>query len=155
MGHQHLGVLPRSKDWQQVIALLSEGANLEDIAAAASRAAETSMIDASGDPAVRHAFWLLTQIPLAARRDDFERALRTLGLRVPAQPSLAEITSAMMDAIDRAATGSHARNDFSEMAQLCAAESLSAIVGSEIRDLFATTKEKVKPFGPCGKRATF
>src|SRR5207249_1111370 len=112
MGHQHLGVLPRSKDWQQVIALLSEGANLEDIAAAASRAAETSMIDASGDPAVRHAFWLLTQIPLASRRDDFERALRTLGLRVPAQPSLAEITSAMMDAIDRAATGSHARNDF-------------------------------------------
>src|SRR5205085_6683397 len=41
---------------------------------AVSRAAERSIIDASGDPAVRHAFWLLTQIPLAARQTEFERS---------------------------------------------------------------------------------
>jgi hypothetical protein len=144
MGHQRLGTLPRSREWQQVIALISDGANVELIAAATSRAAETSMIDASGDPAVRHAFWLLTQIPLAAREAEFERALRKLGIKVPPQPSVAEITSAMMDAIDGVIKGRRARTDFGEMAQLCAAESLSAVAGSEVRDLFGGTAPAVK-----------
>jgi hypothetical protein len=144
MGHQRLGSLPRSREWQQVIALISEGANVETIAAATSRAAETSMVDASADPAVRYAFWFLTQIPLAARQDDFEPALRRLGMKVDPHPSLPEITSGMMDAIDGAVSRLRARNDFSEMAQLCAAESLSAVAGSEIRDLFGTTSESVK-----------
>jgi hypothetical protein len=143
MGHQRLGSLPRSREWQQVIALISEGANVEAIAAATSRAAETSMVDASADPAVRYAFWLMTQIPLAARQDDFEAALARLGVNVASSPSLAEITSGMMDAIDRVSR-LRARNDLSEMAQLCAAESLSAVAGSEIRDLFETTSERVK-----------
>src|SRR5205807_713169 len=109
-----------------------------------SRAAETSMVDASADPAVRYAFWLLTQIPLAARQVDFEPALRRLGVNVTPHPSLPEITSGMMDAIDVTVSRLPARSDFSEMAQLCAAESLSAVVGSEIRDLFGTTSERVK-----------
>src|SRR2546426_9624679 len=99
MGHQHLGSLPRSKEWQQVIALIHSGANVRAVAAATSQAAETSMIDASADPAVQHAFWLLTQIPLAARQDNFAHALRKLGLQVNDRPSLIDVTSAMMNAI--------------------------------------------------------
>lgn len=136
MGHQRLGVLPRSRDWKQVVALIVGGARVEAIAAAASQAAEASMIDASGDPAVRHAFWLLTQIPLAAREDDFTSALRKLGLQVSKNTSLAEITSRMMDAIDKVVQRSRSRTDFGEMAQLCAAESLNAIGGAELKDLF-------------------
>src|SRR4051812_18553579 len=136
MGHQRLGTLSRSREWQQVIALLSNGANLEAIAAAASRAAETSMIDASADPAVRFPFWLLTQIPLAAREDDFASALRRLGIRVSSDPSLAEVTSGMMDAIDAGVSRLRGQTDFGEMAQLCAAESLAAVAGSEVGDMF-------------------
>jgi hypothetical protein len=145
MGHQRLGVLPRSRDWQQVIALITEGAEVEVVAAATSRAAETSMIDASADPAVRRAFWLLTQLPLAARQDDFAGALGRIGLfGLPAQPSLADVTSGIMDAIDAAVRRSRGRTDFGEMAQLCAAESLVAVAGSEFGDLFGTTSNQVK-----------
>ena len=145
MGHQRLGVLPRSRDWQQVIALIPEGAEVNIVAAATSKAAEASMIDASADPAVRHAFWLLTQIPLAARQKNFVAALGHLGLsRVPAQPTLADIVSGMMDAIDAAIGRSRGRTDFGEMAQLSASESLIAVVGSELRDLFGTTSDQVK-----------
>ena len=119
MGHQRLGSLPRSREWQQVIALISEGANVETIAAATSRAAEISMVDAGADPAVRYAFWFLTQIPLAARQDDFEPALRKLGVKVDPHPSLAAITSGMMDAIDGAVSRLRARNDFSDISFLC------------------------------------
>jgi hypothetical protein len=66
MGHQHLGTLPRSKKWRDVIDLISGGANVQHVAAATSDAAERQMIDASNDPAVRYTVWLLTQIPLAA-----------------------------------------------------------------------------------------
>jgi hypothetical protein len=136
MGHQHLGVLPRSKAWQEVIALIADGGDVEAVAAATSRAAETSMIDASGDLAVRHGFWLLTQIPLAARQAEFKRALRRAGLKVPPEPSLADILSGMMDAIDAVVTRPDRHTDFGEMAQLCAAESLAAVAGSEAQDLF-------------------
>ena len=67
MGHQHLGTLPRSRKWQQVIKLLNGGADVHEIAAATSIAAEQQMSDASDDAAVKHAVWLLTQIPVAAR----------------------------------------------------------------------------------------
>jgi hypothetical protein len=102
------------------------------------------MIDASADPAVRHSLWLLTQIPLAARQDNFAAALGRLGLfSLPAQPSIADVTSGMMDAIDAAVNRSGGRTDFGEMAQLCAAESLAAVTASELRDLFGTTSEQV------------
>jgi hypothetical protein len=55
MGHQHLGTLPRSRKWQQVIKLLNGGADVHEIAAATSIAAEQQMSDASDDASVKHA----------------------------------------------------------------------------------------------------
>ena len=144
MGHQRLGVLARSKSWQQVIALIADGADVEAIAAATSRAAETSMIDASADPATRHAFWLLTQIPLAARQGKLQAALRKVGITVPPAPSLGDIVSGMTNAVDGVVRGGRARTDFGEMAQLSAAESLSAIAGSGAQDLFGQSATAVK-----------
>jgi hypothetical protein len=40
------------------------------------------MIDASNDPAIKHAVWLLTQIPIAAKQNDFSLELKKLGLLV-------------------------------------------------------------------------
>jgi hypothetical protein len=71
MGHQHLGTLPSSKKWREVVALINKGADVQRIAAATSSAAERQMIDGSNDPAVQHAFWLLTQIPQAARKPNW------------------------------------------------------------------------------------
>jgi hypothetical protein len=76
MGHIRLGVLPKSQKWRQVVEELRLGADLSEIAAAAADAAETSLQNASADPAFLHAFWLLTQIPLAARRPAFGADLR-------------------------------------------------------------------------------
>lgn len=86
MGHQHLGTLPQSKKWQRVVGLISGGADVRDVASAVSAAAERAMIDAANDPAVRSAFYLLTQVLLAARKEHFVPELRMLGLRVAANP---------------------------------------------------------------------
>jgi hypothetical protein len=68
LGHIRLGVLPKSRKWNQVVEQLRLGVDIDAVAASASDAAETSLQAASNDPAFLHAFWLLTQVPLAARR---------------------------------------------------------------------------------------
>jgi hypothetical protein len=143
VGHQHLENLPRSKHWVTVVSLIAGDASLERIAEATSQAAEKSMIDASDDPAVRYAFYLLTQIPLAADGSDFPAALRRLGLSVSDAPDLYEIGSAFMQAVD-AFSAHENRTDYGEMAQLSAVEALQSVAGRELGDLFAPDRARVQ-----------
>ena len=135
MGHQRLGILPRSKAWRDVVALIGGGADVAEVARAVSAAAEQSMIDASEDAAVRHSLWLLARIPLAAKAGPLEKGLRDLGLGVNANPTLVDLVCAVTLAIDRASRRAGPRTDFGEISQLSASESLYAVVEEEMRDL--------------------
>lgn len=116
---------------------ISAGADAGAIASASARAAEEALERNANDPVLHYAFFLLTQLPLAAREEDAVSAFRRLGLLVDDAPSLVEITTAFMAALDRlvAASGRH-RSDLGEMAQLAAAESLHAIAANNAMSLF-------------------
>jgi hypothetical protein len=144
MGHVRLGVLSKSRKWQQVVEELRLGANVDSIAASAADAAEASLQAASNDPAFLHAFWLLTQIPLAARSPAFAEDLRRLGLEVSDQPSLMDISAAFSAAVDRHAREHKGRTDLGEMAQMAAVESLTATVGPTLPSLFGPGPEEVQ-----------
>jgi hypothetical protein len=144
MGHKRLGTLPRTKRWQQVVASLDGGESVARIAAASSEAAEGALFRATNDPALTHAFWLLTQLPLAARQTDFPERLRELGLAVGSNPQLFEIIGAFSEAIDAHTRAVSERSDLGEIAQLAATESLSAIVGRSLPGLFGPTAEEVQ-----------
>lgn len=144
MGHTRLGVLPRSKKWDQVVEQLRLGADVSGVAASAAGAAEASFKGASSDPALLHAFWLLTQIPLAARGPEFAEDLRRLGVEVSDQPSLMDIAAAFSGAVDRFARQHGGRTDLGEMAQFAAVESLSATVGPTLPSLFGPQPEEVQ-----------
>jgi hypothetical protein len=144
MGHKYLVRLPATKKWNQVVELLVGGAELEIIAAAAAEAAESSLPRASKDPALVRAFWLLTQIPLAARTQDFGGSLRSVGMDTGPNPGLVEVVGALTEAIDRYVGRTGGRTDLGEMAQLAAAESLSSVVGRDLPRLFGTTPDDVK-----------
>ena len=122
MGHVRLGVLPKSRKWNQVVDQLRLGADIDAVAASAADAAEASLQGASNDPAFLHAFWLLTQIPLAARGPDFADDLRRLGLQTPDQPSLMDVVAAISGAVDHYAREQGGRTDLGEMAQMAAVE---------------------------------
>lgn len=136
MGHIRLGVLPKSRKWNQVVDELRLGADIDAVAASAADAAETSLKVASNDPAFLHAFWLLTQIPLAARGPDFADDLRRLGVQVVDRPSLMDVVAAISGAVDRYARERGGRTDLGEMAQMAAVESLAALVGPNLPSLF-------------------
>jgi hypothetical protein len=76
MGHVRLGVLPKPQKWRQVVQELRLGGDIDGVAASASAASEANLQSAANDPAFLDAFWLLTQIPLAARGPDFAGDLR-------------------------------------------------------------------------------
>ncbi len=127
MGHIRLGRLPRTRKWQQVVALLEEAAPVDGIAAASADAAEAGIRQAISDPALSHSFWLLTQIPLAARSPDLAASLERLGLQVGPEPTLMDVVGAFSQTVDQHVGRVGGRTDLGEMAQHAAAESLARI----------------------------
>ncbi len=144
MGHIRLGRLPRTRKWQAVVALLGGDAPLADIAAASAAAAQSGLRLAHADPALAHSFWLLTQIPLAARSGDFAASLEQLGLRAGPKPTLISVVAGFSEAIDHYLRRIGGRSDLGEMAQLAAAESLSAVAGRDLPSLFSPTEGDLK-----------
>jgi hypothetical protein len=148
VGHVRLGVLLKSRKWRQVVDELGLGASVEAIAASAAEAAEANLRAAANDPAFLHAFWLLTQVPLAARGPAFVEDLGRLGISVPDQPGLMDVTAAMSNAVDRYARQAGGRTDLGEMAQMAAVESLTATVAATLPSLFGpTTGEAQRAIG--------
>lgn len=144
MGHIRLGRLPTSQKWRQVVALLDQNASVDIIASHASGAAEKDLATGATDPGFIRVCWLLAQIPLAARGPDFAEALRGLGLNVGELPELFEISGAFAETVDEHVDGTRRRSDFGEMAQLAAAESLSAVAGRFLPNLFGTSADDVQ-----------
>ena len=127
MGHVRLGALPRTRSWIQVLDLVVGGAGAPDVAAATMEAAQQGLSNAARDRGLVYAVWLLTQLPLAARSQDFEGRLRRLGLDVSVAPSLLEVTGAFSDAVDAHLRRTGGRTDLGEMAQMAASEALTVL----------------------------
>ncbi|MHA2043540.1 MAG: hypothetical protein ACYSWZ_00355 [Planctomycetota bacterium] len=144
MGHTRLGDLPKTRRWIQVAALLDEGADPETIASETLAAAETGFTQATQDSGFKYAFWLLTQVTLAAREANFSQELNKLGLDVPQKAGLFDVISSFTMNIDSYLQKARARSDISEMAQLAAVETLSEKCVELCRGLFSTTSEDVR-----------
>lgn len=144
MGHIRLGDLPRTRKWSQVVGLIEGGAGTAQVAVATINAADKELGRAANDQGVVETIWLLCQLPLAARSDDFAQALRDCGLTVSDAPALMEIVGAVTDAIDGKMPNNRGRTDLGEMAQMAAAETLTEVIGARTRSLFATTPDEVR-----------
>lgn len=144
MGHIHLGRLPRTRDWQAVVAALNSGAGIGTVAALSAKAAETSLTNASGDPVFIEATRLLVSIPHAAREADFAGALRRAGLIVPSAPTLYDILGATERRIDQSPAIGLGRTDLGELAARSLLLTISDVVGRDLPGLFSPTSEDLR-----------
>jgi hypothetical protein len=144
MGHIRLGDLPRTRKWSQVVGLIEGGAGTAQVASATINAADKGLKLAAKDQGVVETIWLLSQLPLAARSDNFAQALRDRGLLVSDSPCLMEIVGSVTDAIDARMPNCKGRTDLGEMAQMAAAETLTEVIGGRVRSLFGTTPDDVQ-----------
>jgi hypothetical protein len=150
MGHIRLGDLPRTRRWIQVLDLVGGGAGAPRVAAATLEAAQMGLANASKDPGLIQTVWLLTQVPLAARAENFVGHLRHLGLEVSNSPSLLDVAGAFTGAVDHHLRERGGRTDLGEMAEMAAAESLIALgtppTPSPFRAVSTDTQRVLKAF---------
>jgi hypothetical protein len=144
MGHIHLGVLPRTKPWIEVVGLLEAGAAIDEIAAASANAAEHSLLGASANPVFVEAVRLLISIPIAARSADFGDALRRLDLDIGANPSFFDVLTSAAQALDRLAGARSDRTDFTDLSSRALSRALTDCVGTDLPGLFSPNAEDVR-----------
>ena len=144
MGDHRMQFLPRTRNWRQVVGLLESDADVAQIAGATGRAAQRGLALATDDEGLRYAFWLLTQVPLAARQENLVEALSRIGVRVSAEPSVFEVAGAFVEAVDGHLERFGRHTDIGEMAELAAAEALTALCSPKAEKLWRATPEDAR-----------
>jgi hypothetical protein len=154
--------MPRTEPYRRVVALLGDSAGgggaagvtpgtLAEVADATLDASLDGLELAKGDEGLAHCVYLLVRVTRAAREADFLVALDRAGVPTPAGISglpdvpipggaddyrLFDLTCGFTAAVDRHLRDTRARTDVGELAQLAAAESLSALCWGEDEVLF-------------------
>lgn len=145
MGHQLLGSMPASRKWVAVVTALTDNASAEAVASLSADAAEQAFTRARTSPDLIAAVELLAQLPQAARGPDYLDDLRKLGLALDAAPSLVELSTALLDALDRrAGAPSSFPSDVGVIARLAAVECLTALVAPQLPTLFGASPDDVR-----------
>lgn len=144
MGHQIVHPIPKTRRWEEVVALVGGAGSAQAVASAALDAAERDLLQERVDPGLLHTFWLLTQLPDAARAADFVEALGGLGIEVSSRPSGTDLVAGFAEAVDDHLRRARARTDVGEMAQLAAIETLARVAGDAERGLFAPSTDDLQ-----------
>lgn len=157
MGHTRLGTLPKTRQWKAVAQVYANaGSDLDGsdpatsdfthevarIADAAMTAATVALEGARRDELLGEALFLLTQIALAARREDRNDALARLGIQIQDPPSPIALITDLNRVLDEARMSSGVFSDVGEMAQAAFSETLAEWFRSGTPDLFATQAEQ-------------
>lgn len=172
MGHHQLYGLPRTPAFKRMVSLLGDGAgaggaigigpgSLEEIADATMAASDDGLERAKSNEGLAYCLYLMATLTRAATQDDFAEALSNAGLPAPFAPTgtpdykipptsqasqytVFDLVGGFSAAVDRHLRETRSRTDISEIAQLAATESLSALCSRSAVTLFGTTKETVQ-----------
>src|SRR5688572_18821867 len=139
MGHTRLGWVPKTQRWEAVVSTILEAdptgttsstllaTNVAAIAQQALVAAEAGLERAIADVGLRHTVFLLTQIVLAAREKDWHQRLQQVGVELPPDAGVLDLTAAVHAAIDDFVEAKGRHTDVGEMAQQAAGEALTTL----------------------------
>src|SRR5438067_13934493 len=139
MGHTRLGELPNSHKWKAVVAAMAQRdlenasasetlpEDVEIIAQKTLDAAQAGLEKAIDDAGLQHTFYLLTQLALASREDNWEDRLAQVGIHLSKDDSLFDLTVEIQNAIDDHISAHGHPSDISEMAQQAAGEAVSVL----------------------------
>jgi hypothetical protein len=150
VGHTRLGAIPKLRRWADVVAAfvdadVSHAATpVSAVAGLTLAAAEPALRAAVDDVGVRQSFLALAKVVLAAKTDDWRTALAALGIVLPDQPSLFDLTAGVQFAIDDAVLAAGAASDVGEMAHRAAAQALTELAGLAEVNLFGPDESELQ-----------
>lgn len=144
MGHVRLGVLPRTKAWKEVVGLIAAGADVSQVANATIAAAEKAFSFVMDDKGYTEAVWLMTQLAIAAKKDDLYAHLRSVGISLPDDATLPDVTASLTEALDRAVDHSRRRSDLAEIAGRALVGAVADALQPHFNGLFPNDKDTMR-----------
>ena len=144
MGHVRLGSLPRSRAWKEVVGLITAGADVSQIANATIRAADKAFTFVLNDEGFTEAVWLMTQLAIAAKKENLGEHLQSLGVNLPQDTSLPDLAAAVSEALDNKLESNGGRSDLGEMSQRALVGALVEHISPKLPSLFAPGPDDVR-----------
>lgn len=153
MGHTRLGTIPKSRKWKDIVALLSaqnqtDRASVENeielIALKSLDAASNGFDKAINDVGLRFVFFLLTQLALSSRENDWTVRLSKCNVDVSNTSSVVELLSELQLAVDDYIVDKARPTDVSEIAQKALGEAVGALIEPRTHTLFGTGREELQ-----------
>ncbi len=156
MGHTRLGKIPKTRKWTAVVATLTSGPEpaqssdfvavdeVERVASQTLDAAAAGLDKAINDLGLQYTFYLLTQLVLAARRPDWQQHLQPVGIHLPADATLFDLTADVQTTIDNYLVKHSHSTDISEIAQKAIGDALSVLVAPKARSLFGEGRDELQ-----------
>lgn len=107
-------------------------------------AAAPALRKAVDDEGLNFAFYLLTQVAIASRSDDWLRALDQLGIKVGPDDGLVALVSELQERVDEHIFETHSSGDIAEMAQQAAGEAILHLTSADASTLFGEDQGSVQ-----------
>lgn len=144
MGHTRLGAIPKSKKWNEVVNnFISEmddfqldEEDIKKISTSTIRAAKNGLNDAINDKGLMYSFYLLSQIILKSKSNNWYSELSKLGLSVNEESNALDLQIELHSAIDDYCEANNIQSDVREIAQKSAGVTLSDLVLSNSETIF-------------------
>ncbi len=139
----HLGVLPETRKWREVVDLLDDAAAPDAVIAAAAIAAERDFTRATDDGVFIEAIRLLARLPDATTSADLEEGLGGIGITVPSDPGLIDLVVGLgmrLDHISPPGRGS----DFTELARGALLATITREIGAGLPRLLEPTPDDLQ-----------
>ncbi len=156
MGHVRLGLLPRSKAWKEVVGLIAAGADVPQVANATITAAEKAFSNVMKDLGYTEAVWLMTQLAIAAKKPDILAHLDSVGISLPSDATLPDVTTAISEALDRNADTAGKRSDLGELASRALIGAVIDALSPKLHSLFPSDPDTMKAaLSTLGKQKEF
>lgn len=117
MGHNRLGILPKTHRWKHVINLLKSEADLPEIARASLQAMLTNFKRIPDDPGFNLVLSNIFGFAAGARSGDFQKSLEESGIRISHEAGPLDIVCGLQNKIDNDLSQQRSRSDPGEIAQ--------------------------------------
>ncbi|MBL8822283.1 MAG: hypothetical protein JNJ77_06805 [Planctomycetia bacterium] len=158
MGHQRLGEIPKTKKWKSVVSMItgsgkgaSKGGSIgstvgsvSDVACEILSAAEGGFVEVKNDSGFCHTLYLLTQLVLAARQDDWQTRLSGLGITLGTDATVFDLTGELHRAIELYRRKHRGSVTIGEMAQQAAGEALTYLAKDAAITLFGSGRNELQ-----------
>ncbi len=138
-----MGTLPRTRGWNEVVDLISNGANVAQVAEKTLVAAQKALSTTKGDPGFAEAVYLMAQLALAGKSKDAAAHLATVGIDLKDGYTGADVATAISAALDERMQGKGRRSDWGEMARGALVSAVSEFLNSKGDRLFGNSREEL------------